>query len=376
MLVSKSAWEPPIRREHAFARLAVSHGHEVWFVERPRDVRDVRARAGRRRFLAGLAGRQTPTRQEEALRLVPTATPVPGHRGALAEALATALLRRDLSGLVARAAPRAVVITTPWQWPATRGLGGVRRVFDGADDWRALLPRRRQAMEALYRAVADEADGVILASESLRPLFEGRRAVLVVPNGTSEDVLASPPTGPPEAERLVYVGTLSPRFDASLVAQVLDRLPAWRLDLYGPCQYPGHGDRPDEELERLLRAFPGRAMWHGVVPRSGVAAAIDRSDVALVPNRLAFAGGQDSMKLYDYAARGRPIVATGVPPALDGGAGVRRADGARAMARAIEEAAAEPPSARAARREWATSQRWSTRWPDWSTAVLGAAGGP
>ena len=39
VLVSKSAWEPPIRREHALARLAGAHGHRVTFIERPLDIR-------------------------------------------------------------------------------------------------------------------------------------------------------------------------------------------------------------------------------------------------------------------------------------------------------------------------------------------------
>jgi glycosyltransferase involved in cell wall biosynthesis len=373
VFVSKSAWEPPIRREHAFAGLAIAHGHGVWFIESPMDVRALRAREARRRFLAGIAGRGLEADKGDGLRLVPTAAPIPGHRGAMAQAVAAALLRRDLSHLVARAAPRAVIATTPWQWPAVRALRGVRRVFDGADDWRALLPRRREAMEALYREVAEEADAVIVASGDLAALFEARHDVLVVPNGTSEEVLAPPPAPPPKAERLVYVGTLSRRFDAPMVADVLRRLRGWRLDLYGPCQYPGRGDAPDEELQSLLVAFPGRVTWHGVVPRSGVAAAIDDADVALLPNRSAFAAGQDPMKLYDYAARGRPVVATGEGTALDSAAGVYRADTLETVARGIEAAANEPLRARETRREWAASQRWCTRWQDWSSGVFGAS---
>jgi len=110
-----------------------------------------------------------------------------------------------------------------------------------------------------------------------------------------------------------------------------------------------------------------------VLPRAGVAAAIDRADVALLPNRRAFAGGQDSMKLYDYAARGRPIVATSLPGDLAAAAGVRCASTPDALARAVLDATAEGPGPRRARRAWAASQRWSTRWPAWRAAVLGTA---
>ena len=34
LFVAKSTWSPPIRREHALARLAAGHGHAVHFLER------------------------------------------------------------------------------------------------------------------------------------------------------------------------------------------------------------------------------------------------------------------------------------------------------------------------------------------------------
>jgi glycosyltransferase involved in cell wall biosynthesis len=370
VIVSKSTWEPPIRREHAFAHLAVEHGHPVWFVERPLDVRAAFSRQARRHLIARLAGRSVDASVRERVQLVRTATPVPAHRSAASESVAAALLRRELARVVAQASPSAVIATAPWQWPAVRALRGVRRVFEGADDWRALLPRRHDRMQALCRQIAAEADAVILVSPSLRAMF-APRPVTVVPNGVSDEVLAPPATLPPNARRLVYVGTLSPRFDAPLVAEVLRHLPNWRVDLYGPCQYPSRGDRPNAELRTLLEAFAGRVTWHGLVPRGQVASAIDRADVALLAHRSAFVGGQDSMKLYDYAARGRPVVATTGAGELDGAAGVRHADTPDALARAIVHAAAEPASVRASRRAWAADQRWSVRWPDWSAAVLG-----
>ena len=39
VICAKSEWDPPVRREHAWAMLAASSGHRVTFVERPADVR-------------------------------------------------------------------------------------------------------------------------------------------------------------------------------------------------------------------------------------------------------------------------------------------------------------------------------------------------
>ena len=354
--VSKSTWEPAIRREHAFARLAARHGHDAWFLERQQDIRALLSGERRGQWLRALAGRHRVERFEE-VRVVPTAALVPGHRSRAAERSAVTLLRRDLRWVWRRSSPDALVVGTPWLWPAASSIAGARRVLDVADDWRALLPKRSAHMDELYRRAGHEADAVILVSDALRELFPAEK-VTVIPNGAGDDVLATPVTEPPRDRRMVYVGTLSPRFDAKLVAGVLDRLRDWSIDLWGSCQYPGLGDRPDAELQRLLGTFRGRAAWHGVVPRERVAAVIDAADVALLPNRTDLTAGQDSMKAYDYAARGRPIVAA-------------TAGGPDQVAAAVVAAATEAPALAAQRRAWAESQRWETRWPAWRAAVLG-----
>jgi glycosyltransferase involved in cell wall biosynthesis len=178
------------------------------------------------------------------------------------------------------------------------------------------------------------------------------------------------------ANRLVHAGTLTPRFDAPLAAAVLERLPAWTLDLYGQCQYPGAQEQPGPELARLLSDYAPRVRWHGVLPRASLAAAIDRAAVTLVLNRPERSSGQDSMKLYDYAARGRPTVSTRFARELehDGPPHLRIGDDAAELSEAILSAPREPSSWVEDRRRWAEQQRWISRWAPWSGAVFGAAG--
>jgi glycosyltransferase involved in cell wall biosynthesis len=195
----------------------------------------------------------------------------------------------------------------------------------------------------------------------------------VVRNGVADDLLV-PPTSPPDSQRLVYTGTLTPRFDADLAGAILQRLPNWRLDLYGQCQYPRCGEDPGPELRHLLDTMAPQVRWHGVVPRSKLAEVIDAADVALLPNRPELSLGQDSMKLYDYAARARPIVATRFDLALreDEPPRVRVAEGAEPMVEAIRAAAHEPAEWKSQRRAWAEAQRWDLRWAAWSAAVFGS----
>jgi hypothetical protein len=370
VICSKSAWEPAIRREHALALTAARHGHPVTFIERALDARALRRAGGAREFLEGLRGVTRRGLGPPGVSVVAHAAILPGHLNGVAELTGNLLLRR-LLGRVPRDA--VVVVNVPWQWPATAGVGG-RRVFDCADDWSALVKHRSARLSDLYDRIALEADAVVLASGTLAGRFPAERTV-VVPNGVSEEMLG-PLTPAPDATRLVHAGTLTPRFDAPLAARLLELLPDWSLDLYGQCQYPGFQEQPGPELAHLLAAYPLRVRWHGVLSRDALAAAIDRGAVALVLNRPEGSSGQDSMKLYDYAARGRPIVSTrfSADLELDGPPHLRLGSDDASLADAVLGAREEPPARADDRRRWAEERRWTARWPAWSRAVFGTAG--
>ena len=365
---SKSTWEPSIRREHALALLAAGHGHRVTFIERPLDIRAFRTFAGARQWLGAVG---TPAERSGASEptVLPSASITPGHMGAISERTSSLMLGRLLRTL----APEAVVVVNaPWQWPAT-AYTQARRVFDCADDWRSISGMRGERVLEIYERIGREADAIILANPMLTEFFPGERTS-VVRNGVAEDMLVAV-TPAPQKSRLVHTGTLTPRFDLELAASLLDELPDWSLDLYGQCQYPRLQDRPSTELVSLLAQYAPRLHWHGVLPRDRLAAAIDDADVALVLNRPEFSAGQDSMKLYDYAARGRPIVTTRFAEDLEsnGPPHLRIADDMRSMAAAVIESVGEPPTMADERRNWAEEQRWSSRWPAWSAAAFGGS---
>src|SRR5206468_11618917 len=115
---------------------------------------------------------------------------------------------------------------------------------------------------------------------------------------------------------------------------------------YGECSYAGCGSRPAPELARLLADFPKRAVWHGVVSRGDLASRLDGGRVLVLPHRRAGATGGGSMKLYDYPARGRPIVATRWADGLDvtGPPGMFLAASASEFTAAVNGAEQEDPA--------------------------------
>ena len=375
ILCSKSRWSPAIRREHALAQVAAGHGHRVLFVERPVDIRALRAPVGARDWWRGVRGRAVPAPDAAGVEVVAMSVLAPGHRGALGERTSDVLLRHRLRRL-ADGGEAVIVANVPWQWPAVSATSAARRVFDCADDWTELMPHRRARLQELRHRIGQEADAIIVANPALGEHFPAERTV-VVRNGVADELLSAM-TAPPSAHRMVYTGTLTPRFDARLVGAVLRAMPDWTLDLYGQCQYPGAGDLPGPELADLIDGLAPRVRWHGVVPRAELPAVIDRAAVAILPNRPELSLGQDAMKLYDYAARGRPIVTTRFDSSVtaDGPPRVRLADTAQEMIQALRDATAEPAGWGSERRSWAEGQRWAERWPAWAGAVFGASATP
>jgi glycosyltransferase involved in cell wall biosynthesis len=368
VVCSKSDWFPPVRREHALARLASEHGHPVEFLSRPRDVRDTRS-AGVTPWLRGFTTRHEREATRPDLTVRRRSTVVRGHRGALAGAADNIVLRRLLRGCVSSAT--VVTCCLPWDWPAVAACEASRRVFDMADDWGELIPGQEARFVKLFERIAAEADEIIIVNPTLGARFPGREPKLI-PNGADVSLLESPAEKPDE-RRMVYIGTLTPRFDEELMLGVLQRLPGWRLDLVGECMYPGHGRAPSPALERLL-ALREQVAWHGPLPREQAARFLDRAAIAIAPNRPERSLGQDSMKFYDYAARGRPIVSTRwfhasagheLPPHL------RIAETVDEFARALSVAAVGIDDESGALRRWAQARTWATRWPLWSDAVFG-----
>ena len=245
VILSKSPASPAIRREHALAALATADGIDVVFIERPSDIRSARHTPGA--WLRALV--KTPAGEGRWGRQVTPAVVVPGHLGRVAAALSTRMLGRVLR---AEARPGdTVCVMAPWDWPAVGRLTGVRRVFDCADDWPALIPGRAHLLETRIARAAAEADEVVVASPKLAAAFRPRRVTLVR-NAASRECLASPALALPSRARGVYVGTLTERIDTGLIGAALDRNPDLSIALYGPCAYAGQGAEPAPELAALL----------------------------------------------------------------------------------------------------------------------------
>ncbi len=115
--------------------------------------------------------------------------------------------------------------------------------------------------------------------------------------------------------RLVYAGALSPIYELDVVLDAVARLVEAdaeldvRLELYG---------RDFEEVplrdQVATLGIGERVTFHGRIPLDEVPAAIAAADIGLAPTRRSpFTDYSLSTKAYEYAAMGKPVVATRLP---------------------------------------------------------------
>ena len=115
--------------------------------------------------------------------------------------------------------------------------------------------------------------------------------------------------------RLVYAGALSPVYEVDVALEAVARIRRSRpglpvaLDLYG---------RDFDEVPLRDRAealgVADRVTFHGRIPIEDVPAAIAAADIGLAPTRRTeFTDFSLSTKIFEYAAMGKPVVASRLP---------------------------------------------------------------
>lgn len=185
--------------------------------------------------------------------------------------------------------------------------------FYATDDWTAYPAHRRlwPAYEAAYGRVKDAGHRLCAVSEPIVERLQPTGPSAVVPNGIEPSEwrkLEAPPAWFAQLPhpRMLYLGTLDERLDVRLLEDLADAYPRGTLALVGRLAAHDHLapvlDRPNVVVRDR-------------VARSEVPALIAGADVCVVPHaRNLLTRAMSPLKLYEYLAGGRPVVAVDLPP--------------------------------------------------------------
>lgn len=115
--------------------------------------------------------------------------------------------------------------------------------------------------------------------------------------------------------RLIYTGALTPTYELDVAVRAVARIAAERPELDVHLDVFGVGDSQDRL--RALAADLGigpRITFHGRVPIDEVPARVAAADIGLAPTRHdPFTDMSLSTKVFEYAAMGKPVVASALP---------------------------------------------------------------
>lgn len=239
-------------------------------------------------------------------------------------------------------------------------------IYHVIDNYVEYLPtsavRSRRVVAKNEERMLGLADIVFTVSQTLRQrCLQHNPNSFLVPNGVDYDRFrqavdrSTIPGDVQEIPRPIvgYVGVIESNMNFPLLQQMVDDHPEWSLMLVGPGELGGGRS----EFDALLRR--PNVFYLGFKPVDEVPNYIKCCDVGIMPDRERTDG--DSLKLYEYLACGKPVVALADPSVRRFEPLVRIAHDAGDFARCVRESLSEGPSLASARMATAQENSWTTR---------------
>ncbi|MCI0394698.1 MAG: glycosyltransferase [Chloroflexi bacterium] len=344
--LSTTDWDAPqFGSRQQLALCLAGRGHQVLFVEVPRSLHSfISDPAGTRRALKRLGRLRPIAGRIQAYTPWPV---LPVYYHPAGNAINQRLLRLDLRRALRRLGRPADVLWT--YWPNTAylvgRLGERLAVYHCIDDFTAVSYPLSPA-GAIARMEADlcrRADLVLTRTETLA---EARRAcnphTHFLPGGVDVDHFNPARVEAPAADvaalprpRVGFVGTIDNRLDVAALVACAQALPHVSFVLAGPVK------RHLVELDPLQGL--SNVYFLPVRPYAAVPAVIAGLDVGFIPyRRTPYTEGLSPLKLYEYLAMGKPVVAADLPYLRREAAHVHLARTAEEYVAAIQERLARP----------------------------------
>ena len=368
VMVSLEPWDAIWRRNQFICQELVQRnpGFKILFVEPARDVSNT-LRSGRWQQLKGVRLRETTHGSNifclRPLKWLPNA--VPWFR----RFNEWHLNRQIMAQLKHLKLEQDVVL-----WINAHQAGHLHRslprkvlVYDVTDDWTEFgSATERQLTQKQDALLCRVADGIIVCSDRLLAQKSSSTAakVVLIPNGVHaehyEGVLNPEGALPEDSAEwpkpvLGYVGTIhDQRLDLDLLESLANQLKQGRVVLVGPNHL-----NPNQ-MKKLSSL--GNVIFTGAVPYQNVPLYMKHFNVCIVPHLVSqFTESLNPIKLWEYLAAGKPIIATNVAGFRDFPEHVCIANNAEDFFKASINAINEPVEKGYSRRQEALRHSWTSR---------------
>lgn len=181
----------------------------------------------------------------------------------------------------------------------------------------APTPAKLARLDRRERAVWRAAEGYVTLTralaDDLAARYGARLGVAVVPDGATVTAAAPPPAARPGDPIAAYAGHLYPWKGVDVFVESLAYAPGVRGLIIGG--HPGEADLARVQALVDRHGLAARVTITGLLPPADVAAALASADMLVLPNVASAVSDRytSPLKLFEYLACGRAIVASDLP---------------------------------------------------------------
>ena len=200
----------------------------------------------------------------------------------------------------------------PFVAPYWQTLGQKLTIFDAVDNWllHSSYEKYKKRLEKSYEIIKSDADLIFTVSDNLLTFFDNQPNVYWISNGVdikhynqkfsliNRDIadIPKPIVG--------YIGVIQEKVDIGLIKYLARQNPKKSFVLVGPVW--NEQDKAKAELDKEDNVY-----FLGYKKYSEAPMYIQQFDVGIIPHKQeAFAASTNPMKMYEYLACGKPVVAS------------------------------------------------------------------
>lgn len=200
----------------------------------------------------------------------------------------------------------------PFMAPYWRILGQKLTIFDAVDNWmlHSSYAKYKDRLKQCYDVIKDQADIIFSVSKSLLNFFDDQPNVYWVPNGVDlkhynkKFTLINRDIADLPKPIIGYIGVIQEKVDLELVKYLARKNPEKSIVLVGPVWNEQDEAKMSLEQEENVHFL-------GYKKYSNAPMYIQQFDIGIIPHKKAgFAASTNPMKMYEYLACGKPVVAT------------------------------------------------------------------
>ena len=200
----------------------------------------------------------------------------------------------------------------PFVAPYLNTLGQKLTVFEAVDNWlnHSSYHKYKTRLTEAYNIIKDQADLIFTVSQNLVHFFDDQPNVYWIPNGvdlkhyTQKFFLFNRDIADIPKPIIGYIGVIQNRVDLDLIRDLAKANPKKSIVLVGPVW--SEQDETKKSLDHLDNVY-----FLGYKSYKEAPMYIQQFDIGIIPHQAAeFSASTNPMKMYEYLACGKPVVAT------------------------------------------------------------------